>query len=205
MGRFFAALVVLVVTAIASSADAATIRRTVPAAGMAIAIPSTWRPVDARTAASAALEALSRENPQLEAVLLQLTEPSSVVKFFAFDPVDATSFATNVNVVVSPIPTGITFAQYLAAARGEIAGLPGRVGAATTLAYDLPGGRAARSEVRIALSAHGKRVVASVTQWAFLRPGKSVVISFTTTSAKLARYRGAFLAAARSIRFAPGG
>jgi hypothetical protein len=44
--------------------------------------------------------------------------------------------------------------------------------------------------------------VVRVTQWAFLRPRKSVVVSFTTRVSTYARYKTAFQRMARSVRFA---
>jgi hypothetical protein len=181
--------------------QAGTVRRSVPEADMSFAIPGSWRVVDARSAATAAVKALAKENPQLAAILQQVTRPDSVIKFFAFDPALASSFATNANVVVSPIPTNVTLQQYLAAARSEISALPGRVGAASTRIVTLPAGTSVRSNVKIGLVSGGKRIVAEVTQWAFLRQGQSVVVSFTTTPSRQSRYAPTFTAAARSIRF----
>lgn len=203
MSRVRKGLYLLFATAavLAPLADAATIRRAVPSAGMSIALPASWRTVDARTATSNAAKALAKENPELAAMLTQLSSPGSIVKLFAFDPAGAATFATNVNVVVAPIPAGITIDQYLEAARAEISTLPGRVGAASTRLERVPAGRVVRSHVRIAILRGGTRIVSDITQWAFLRSGKSVVVSFTTTPGKRVRYLPVFNAAARSIRF----
>jgi hypothetical protein len=192
-----AALAALVV----ASASAAPIRTPVPAAGMTIVLPPTWKRVDAGTAASAAAKALARENPELATVLQQLGRPDSVIKLFAYDPRGAATFATNLNIVVSPIPRGVTIVQYLGAAQAEIANLPGLVGTPVTWIERLPAGQAVRTTVRFTIVRDGKRVVADVSQWAFLLSGKSIVVSFTTTPAKRARYVRTFVTTARSIRF----
>ena len=195
-------LAALVAALVVPAADAATIRRSVPAAGMSIALPTTWRTVDGRTAASNAARTLAKENPELAAILAQISTAHSVIKLFAFDPVGAKTFATNVNVVVSPLPSGVTIQQYLAAARSEIAALPGRVGRPVTWIQRVPAGRAVRTSVRVALVRRGTRIVSDISQWAFLRGNQSVVVSFTTTPAQRTRYLPLFVEAASSIRFA---
>jgi len=191
----------LLAAAFAVDASAATGRHTVPAAGLSLALPTSWKVVDGSAAAKAAVASLGKENPQLAGVLSQLGNPGSVIKFFAFDPVGARTFATNVNVLVSPIPASVTLAQYLEAARREFQSLPGRIGSATTRVVTLPGGRAARTDVRFGLTVRGRRLVTDVTQWAFLQPRKSVVVSYTTTASGAARYAPTFAASSRSIRF----
>lgn len=176
-------------------------RTQVPAAGLSLSLPGTWRGVDARTAGRLAKETLARENPQLRSILAELDRPGTGLVFFAFDPRGAETFATNVNIVVSRIPSGVTLAQLVAASKHELGRIPGRVGAVTSTGIRLPGGPAASSRVDIAVSARGKRLVARVTQFAFLRPGRSVVLSFTTRKSTYAPYRAAFLASARSVRF----
>lgn len=191
----------LVALLVAADAASAVTPRRVPSAGMTIAVPSTWKAVDAVAAASAAGAALRKENPQLAAILDQLSRPGSVIKLFAFDPAGAERFATNVNVVVTTLPAGVTFAQYLASARSELSLLPQRVGPASSRAVELPAGRAVRSQVKLGVIVDGRRILTAITQWAFLRPGKSVVVTFTTIPARSARYRPVFATAARSIRF----
>jgi hypothetical protein len=193
--------VVALALLLAPIADARTIRRSVPAAGLSFALPSTWRAVDARAATSAAVRTIGKENPELATVLQQLGRPDSVVKFFAFDPARSASFATNVNIVVSPVPAGATLEHYLVAARIELQALPTRVGEPALWVERLPAGQAVRTRVKIAIRRSGKQIVSDITQWAFLRPGRSIVVSFTTTTNRRPHYVPIFTAAARSIRF----
>jgi hypothetical protein len=188
-------------TAVAAAPLAKVTRTKVPAAGLSLALPTSWKRVDAQTAGQIAKETLAQENPQLAGILAELDRPGTGLVFFAFDPKGAEQFATNVNIVVSRIPAGVTLAQLVAASKSELSGIPGRVGRVTAVAATLPGGPAAHSIVDVAVSNKGKKVVARVTQYAFLRPGRSVVVSFTTRKTGSARYAPTFAAAAHSVRF----
>lgn len=205
--RLATSAVVVLVAAVAvavtgvGAAPTARIRTNVPAAGLSLALPATWRLVDARTAGRLARETLVKENPQLASILAELDRPGTGLVFFAFDPAGAETFATNVNIVVSRIPSGVTIDQLIAASRSELSRIPGRVGPVTSGAVLLPAGLAAGSRVDITVSARGKPVVARVMQYAFLRPRRSVVVSFTTRRSTYARYRPVFIAAVRSVRF----
>lgn len=197
-----AALVLVSAATVALASPAAKVTRTaVPGAGLSLELPTSWRRVDAKTAGSIAKESLARENPQLATILSQLDQPGTGLTFFAFDPRGAAQFATNANIVVAAIPAGVTLSVYHQAARRELERVPGRVGKVTSTIVRLPGGSAVSSTVDIALTNRGKRVVARVTQYAFLRPGRSVVLSFTTRKSSFASYRATFKAASRSVRF----
>lgn len=206
MRRLLATLVALAsvvvgVDTVAADSQGEVTRVRVPAAGLSLSLPSAWHKVDARTAARLAKETIARNNPQLASVLAELDRPGTGLVFFAFEPKNAEAFATNVNIVVSRIPDGVTLSQLVSAARSDLTRIPGRVGAVTSTGVQLPGGPAASSRVDVGVLAHGKRVVARVTQYAFLRPGRSIVVSFTTRKSTYAPYRASFVAAARSVRF----
>ena len=188
-------------TAVTAATTGKVTRSRVPAANLSLALPADWRRVDAKTAGKIAKESLAKENPQLTAILAELDRPGTGLVFFAFDPNGAEQFATNVNIVVSAIPSGVTLAQLVAASKSELSRIPGRVGEVTAAPTKLPGGQAAHSTVDIAVSNKGKTIVARVIQFAFLRPGRSVVVSFTTRKSTSERYTAAFDAAARSVRF----
>ncbi|MFN8222422.1 MAG: hypothetical protein U0R50_04135 [Gaiellales bacterium] len=196
------ALSALVLTASAVAATQARVTRVkVPRADLTLSLPSSWRRVDATTARSIAQQGLAKENPQLSSLLAELDRPGTGLVFFAFDPKGAAKFATNLNIVVSKIPTGVTLGQLRDAAESELTRIPGRVGKPKTVATRLPGGPVVASTIDIRITNRGASVVARVTQYAFLRPGRSVVVSFTTRKSTFPAYKAAFTAAARSIRF----
>ena len=122
-------LTALVTGAAVTAAPIGSVKRTnVPAAGLSLALPSAWKLVDAKTAGKIAKETLAQENPQLAGILAELDRPGTGLVFFAFDPKGAEQFATNVNIVISRIPNGVTLAQLAAASKSELSRIPGRVG-----------------------------------------------------------------------------
>jgi hypothetical protein len=161
-------------------------------------VPASWIAVDNRVPAHV-VERLSRENPRLAPFMRGLAQRNSPMKFIALDPVVRNGFATNVNVVVAPVPAGVTFSDYR---RGLVAELRSLVGT----------GRIAQSEVTVA-GARGLRVryrfqlklgttyTVQTLQYAFLRPGRSVVVTYTTLPRSAARYEAMFERSAASIRF----
>jgi hypothetical protein len=195
------ALVVLSFALPSGAGASQTTRITVPEAGLSLTLPPSWKAVNSKTATSIATQALAKENPQLAAIIAELDRPGTGLAFFAFDPTAAASFATNINIVTSVIPAGVTIAQYRDAAASELRRLPGRVGTTSTAIAQLPGGQAVRSTVDVRVKARGNTIVARVSQWAFLRPQKSVVVSFTTRVSTYGRYAATFKKMARSVRF----
>jgi hypothetical protein len=193
--------VALAVAAPFGLAASDAVKVNVPAAGLSLAIPPSWKVVNAKTVTSAASQALAKENPQLGAIFAELNRPGTGIAFFAFDPQAAITFATNVNIVTSALPAGVTIGQYRAAAERELRRLPGRVGTTSSTIVRLPGGQAVQSTVDVQITAHGAKLVARVAQWAFLRPQKSVVVSFTTRVSTYGRYEATFRKVVRSVRF----
>lgn len=195
-----AAVLAAALAGVATAADTRVVR--VPAVGLRFSIPAAWQSVDPRLAASEAGKALRKENPQLAGLIGEIDRPGSPVKLVAFDKKPIDGFTTNVNVVVTDVPRSATFDQYLAATRSELGQLPGIVRPPTVRSLQLPGGRAVRTQLRLGVKVNGRQVVAEISQFAFLRDGKSIVISFTAVASAAARLAPTFNRAGRSIRFA---
>src|SRR5918992_3223650 len=114
MRRAFLALgVLLAIVATCGPASAADPlrRHTVRGQGVSLSVPTPWVAVDRRMPQSV-LSRLARENPRLAPFIGQLSQRNSPMKFLALDPVVRQEFATNVNVVVTPVPAGLTFETY---------------------------------------------------------------------------------------------
>ncbi len=79
--------VALAVAAPLGFAASEAVKVNVPAAGLSLALPPSWKVVNAKTVTSAASQALAEENPQLAAIFAELNRPGTGVAFFAFDPV----------------------------------------------------------------------------------------------------------------------
>jgi hypothetical protein len=200
-------LLAVVVSALAGSAPGVAAERsshvyTVPGQRIEVALPSSWKVVDAKhVLTSAQLLALEQENPELGSALSAISQPGSPVKFFAFDPVTRHQFATNVNVVVSPIGQKINFDLYASALASEIRSLSS-VSQLKSARVTLPGGPAVRLSYRLDFTVRGKRIQVATLQYGFLRGGtRSVVFTYTTLPQLQSRYAALFSASASSISF----
>jgi hypothetical protein len=173
-------------------------RHTVPGQGMSLAVPAPWVAVSATLPASA-IARLRRENPKLAPYLGQLSGPSSTAKFLALDPAVEGGFATNVNVVVARIPGSVTFDQYRTAIVSEVGSI---VGSARIDTRDVTVGgmRAVRLSYPFRITV-GRTYTVATLQYAFLRAGKSVVVTYTTLPRLKSRYAPTFAHSASSIRF----
>jgi hypothetical protein len=172
-------------------------RHTVRGQGVSLAVPASWVAVDAALPA-AAVERLRRENPKLAPYLAQLSGPSSPAKFLALDPAVQNGFATNVNVVVAPIPS-VPFDVYRAALVQEIRSI---VGSAKIdhRRVTIAGARGLRLSYPLRITV-GRTYTVSTLQYAFPRPGKNVVVTYTTLPRLKSRYAPTFARSAASIRF----
>jgi hypothetical protein len=172
-------------------------RHTVRGQGLSLAVPATWVAVDA-TFPEATLDKLRRENPKLAPYLGQLSGPGSAAKFLALDPAVQGGFATNVNVVVSPIPS-VTFDVYRSAILTEIRSI---VGSAKVdhRPITIGGARGVRLSYPFRITV-GRTYTVATLQYAFLRAGKSVVVTYTTLPRLKSRYASTFARSAASIRF----
>ena len=195
-----ALLALLLTVALAGSALAANrfARHTVLGQGLSLAVPASWVVADSRLPDDV-IERLSRENPQLEPFMRGLRGPNAQTKFIALDPAIRDRFATNVNVVVVPFQGAITFAQYRRALATELrAVLQGaKVEEAVVTIH---GARALRVRYRLRLQL-GRAFTVQALQYAFLRKGRSVVVTYTTLPQHAPRYEQVFATSAASIRF----
>ena len=172
-------------------------RHSVPGQSLSLAVPASWVAVNA-TLPDAAIERLRRENPRLAPYLGQLSGPGSAAKFLALDPAVENGFATNVNVVVAPIPS-VTFDVFRVAIVNEIRTL---VGSAKVdhRAVRINGARGVRIAYPFRITV-GRTYTVSTLQYAFPRPGKSVVVTYTTLPRLKSRYAPTFARSAATIRF----
>ena len=180
----------MVASGTALAARAEYRRHSVPNQGVSLSLPGSWKTISAKEAtrlAGSDLDAFVNAHPELAGVVAQLGQKNSPLKFFAFDPVPLRNFATNANVVVSPLPGGISFARFHRAIVQEVKTLP-----MTGLAHSevrLPGGRAVRLTYRLHLTVGGKPLTVATTQYAFPRRARSVVATYTTLPEAIRAYR----------------
>ena len=195
-----AVVLVLLATGIVGSAlGAEKYRRyVVRGEGISLAVPASWV-ATAGGVSPAVLDRLARENPKLAPFVRGLGGPNSPMKFIALDPKVRNGFATNVNVVVVPVRTGITFAQYRQALVAELRSVVGSEPIEQSVAT-IDGVRAARLRYRLRLT-FGKSITTRTLQYAFLTPGRSVVVTYTTLPRFSSTYAETFGRSAASIRF----
>jgi hypothetical protein len=170
---------------------------TVPAQGMSLSVPAAWVVVDSRLPKDV-VDQLSRENPKLAPFLSGLSRPGSPIKFIALDPAVRGGFATNVNVVNVPLSASLTFTQYQNALAGELRSV-GAKNLRKSL-VTIGGVRAVRLSYRFQLTL-GATYSVQTLQYAFLRSGRSLVVTYTTLPSQNARYVQTFKQSAESIRF----
>jgi hypothetical protein len=185
----------------AATAASPFARHAVPGVGVSLSVPRSWIAVDHREVLTQDLiERLSRDNPNLTFLFTALKRGG--VKFVAADPDVRGGFATNVNVVVSTTPSGMSHEVYqraLVAQLQALSSVKGRVASATVT---LPAGRVVRLRYNLQLVVQGRSLTTETLQYAFLRSGRSIVVTYTTTPANAAGYSRTFAASARSIRVA---
>jgi hypothetical protein len=188
--------------ALAPAADPAGGSRTyaVPGTAIRLSLPAPWKVVDAaHVLGSAEIAKLEQENPELGPALAAANQPTSPVKFFAFDPLTHRQFATNANVIVAPIPAGLTFDTYASALAAEI-GTLSSVSRLVTSRVTLPAGRALRLSYRLRFTAGNRTIQVATLQYAFLHGAQGVVFTYTTLPQLQQAYAASFAASARSIR-----
>ncbi len=172
-------------------------RHAIRGQGVSLAVPASWVAVDASFARTS-IERITRNNPKLAPYVGQLSGPNSPIKFLALDPAVRGGFATNVNVVVAPTPS-LSFAQYRQALVAEIRSFVGSK-PIDDRPVTIAGVRAVRLRYRLTLRV-GRSFTVQTLQYAFPRPGRSVVVTYTTLPAQSSRYAATFARSAASVRF----
>ena len=203
MRRVLLAVLLVPIVAASVATAAPDTRVAIPTADASIAVPATWKALNARTVAnSAAMNRLIAQNPSLRPFLAQLQSAGSPVKLMAFDLNAARQFATNVNVVVAPASPGLTLPQLAAAYEPQLRRLlPSLRGGISSRIVALPATRALRASYRIGFSTSGRTLTVQTLQYIVLRRGKSIVITLSTLPGQSASRRATFTAIARSLRF----
>jgi hypothetical protein len=173
-------------------------RHSVPEAGVSLSVPASWVVISSKLP-PALVDRLLRDNPKLAPFMQSLRSPSSPTKFIALDPAVRKGFATNVNVVVAAVPSWMTFPYYRKALPLEIRNIA--QGPVQQRAMTIHGARAVRLLYHLPLHFGGRSFTVQTLQYAFLRKGRSVVVTYTTLPALAGRYARMFSSSAATIRF----
>jgi hypothetical protein len=172
--------------------------------GFAIAFPPAWRAIDPKNAEDA-LDEMSKENPELaNLVRTQIGSLSDLIRLLAVDsksPSLSQDFATNANVIVQPVPSGVTFEEFVQANAQQLRTIPGVTTSLEDEAVSMPAGRAALVRSRLPIRTGNAETIAAVSQYLLLSRGRGYILSFTTTPELEASYVSVFDAITRTFRY----
>lgn len=169
--------------------------------GFSIGVPPQWRVVSVDEALpEGERRQLARDNPEFAPLLEAIGSEAQPIKLIAFDPEVHEAFATNVNVVVVPLPSGTSLQDFVAANQADIRHFSGRVGPLRSKPARLPIGAAHRLEYRLRLTAGGRRFTAATLQYLVVGPDRGYVVTFTTLPELSDRYSPTFDRTIRALR-----
>jgi hypothetical protein len=99
--------------------------RAVKDGGFAVALPKSWRSLDAKQALSSkTMQQFGQSNPQLKGQIQALAQPDSPLKLLATGPIGKDAFLTNLNVIVTQLPPDLSFDKWTKAELAEIQKVP---------------------------------------------------------------------------------
>lgn len=163
-----------------------------------IGVPETWHATTTTQMKKASFKRFADQNPAFAAYAGAVAKKNSPFKFFAYDPVVRKRFATNLNVIVTPLPEGVTPEKYKRSALAEaksIADSP-----LDSSEVDLPAGKALRIEYRARFVLNSRRKAIATTQYALLLDNTSYVLTYTTLPTLRSDYADWFKLSAESFQ-----
>ncbi len=170
-------------------------RYEVAKAGFAVSAPSDWKTID--DLEGPAVEEFKQENPDF-AQFLDMATQTDALQFISFDPEIKDEFATNLNVIVAPIPPSMQLEQWVQQNLEPLRGIPSaQVGEPTKA--DLPAGPAMRLTWSYEIQNQGAKRRVSADQYFVRKGAKAYVITFTTLPDQADTYKQTFAESARSF------
>jgi len=183
-------------------------QHTVPEQGFALAVPTTWQrlPVKAQEL-GAALETVRQTNPELANALGANAEVllKNGVKFWAIDlglETQQAGFATNVTLTRQTLPDAVSFDTFVSVNLSQLYALTTRNSDIVNERIALAGQPAERVRYLLALNREGDSpMTAAITQYLVLNGRDAYVLTYSTRSDLLNKYRSVFDLSAASLRF----
>ena len=174
--------------------------------GFSVELPASWAD-ESRDRARLLREVrrLAGDEPQLAALmdnLLNVKSSNLAVKMIAFDLAPSSlrsGFATNLNVVSER--TALPLAVWRKEALKQLARVDFVVQPIWWRMVTLPAGKAVRLTYKARFNVGGKRLDTAITQYALVKNGAAVIVTYTTLPKLAKRYRATFERSARSLRF----
>jgi hypothetical protein len=163
-----------------------------------IGVPETWHATTSTQMKKASFKRFADQNPAFAAYAGAVAKKNSPFKFFAYDPVVRKRFATNLNVMVTPVPERVTPEKYKRSALAEAKAIAhSRLESSEV---ELPAGKALRIEYRARFLLNGRRKAIATTQYALLLDNTSYVLTYTTLPALRSDYADWFKLSAESFQ-----
>ncbi len=176
--------------------------RAVKDEGFSIALPKKWRSLDAQEAlSSGSLKSFEKANPQLADQIQALAQPNSPLKLLAIGPA-GNGFVTNLNVIVTGIPSNLGFDEWTSAEVAEIQKVPA-VKDIKQQKTQLQPGQALHLGYRASFNRSGGSFEVFVHQWMLKDEGFLYILTFTTSPAQEPKQRKTFDASAHTFRLTP--
>jgi hypothetical protein len=203
--RLFVTVAALVVFAVPAGAQPASSWVRHQGDGISVELPASWATEKNRTRLIREVRRVATDDPELASIidnLLAASESNVAVKLIAFDLAESslkTGFATNLNIVRER--TSLPLALWRQDALKQLNATTFVMQPIWWRNVELPAGKAVRLAYKARFNVGGKRLDASITQYALMGKGAAIVLTYTTLPRLASSYRATFLRSAKSFRF----
>ena len=177
------------------SASGKWARHDVRDSNASIALPEEWKVIENFDTAS--IEDFTKENERFAPYVEPLLK-NDVFKLWAADPNIQDEFATNLNVVVTPVSQPLRQWVEGEAVTAQRIAVPGSLKSGYV---KTPAGEAAKFEFLVELRTGGEKKQMRATQYLFQKDGAGYVLSFSTLPSLATKYDPTFTKSAKSFRF----
>ena len=173
--------------------------------GLSLELPASWADQKDRARLLREVRRLAGDDPKLASLmdsLLAAGNASVAVKMIAFDLAPSSlrnGFATNLNVVSER--TALPLGAWRKEALKQLAQADFVVQPIWWQMVTLPAGKAVRLTYKARFSVGGKRLDTAITQYALVKNGAAVILTYTTLPKLAKGYRATFDRSAKSLRF----
>jgi hypothetical protein len=185
----------------AQSADAKAAGPTTPAGftvrtvrddGFAIALPRVWRSLNAKQAlASETLKKFEKSNPDLKSQVRTLAQPDSPLRLLAVGPTAKDGFLTNVNVIVTQLPSDLDFDEWSQTELAQIEKVPA-VKEVEHEVTELPPGDTLHLTYNASFNRASGPFEVVVNQWMVKKDDFLYILTYTTSPSQEAKLRQTF-------------
>jgi hypothetical protein len=174
--------------------------RAVKDQGFSIALPKKWRSLDAHEAlSSGSMKSFEQANPTLATQIQALAQPNSPLKLLAIGPGGHGTFVTNLNVIVTRIPSNLGFDDWTSTEVAEIQKVS-TVKDVNQEKTQLQPGQALHLGYRASFNRSGGSFEVFVHQWMLKDEGFLYILTFTTAPAQEPKQRKTFDDSAHTFR-----